>query len=132
MTRLLVLAAGVFLLAAGKNKGSKELYATFVTSQGKIGVRLFPGEKPNAVKNFVDLAEGKKEWSDPRNLGKKTKKPLYEGTVFHRVIPDFMIQGGDPLGNGTGGPGYSFPDEIKENEHYFDEPCQLAYANSGP
>ncbi|MFL5248479.1 MAG: peptidylprolyl isomerase [Myxococcales bacterium] len=132
MTRLLVLAAGVFLIAAGKNKGSKELYATFVTSQGKIGVRLFPGEKPNAVKNFVDLAEGKKEWSDPRNLGKKTKKPLYEGTVFHRVIPDFMIQGGDPLGNGTGGPGFSFPDELKEGEHYFDEPCQLAYANSGP
>jgi peptidylprolyl isomerase/peptidyl-prolyl cis-trans isomerase A (cyclophilin A) len=115
--------------AAKSPKG--ELYATFVTTQGKIGVRLFPDDKPNAVKNFVELAEGKKEWTDPRT-GQKSKKPLYEGTVFHRVIPGFMIQGGDPLGNGTGNPGYAIPDELVEGEHFFDQPCQLAYANSGP
>jgi peptidyl-prolyl cis-trans isomerase A (cyclophilin A) len=127
-----LLAAAATLLAAPKDKGSnKELYATFDTSQGKIGVRLFPAEKPNAVKNFVDLAQGKKEWTDPRT-GKKSKKPLYDGTVFHRVIPKFMIQGGDPLGQGTGGPGYSIPDELTQGERYFDKPCQLAYANSGP
>jgi peptidyl-prolyl cis-trans isomerase A (cyclophilin A) len=111
--------------------GDKELYATFVTSQGKIGVRLFPEQKPNAVKNFVELAEGKKEWTDPRT-GQKSKKPLYDGTVFHRVIPNFMIQGGDPLGQGVGGPGYAIPDEIADSEHFFEQPCQLAYANSGP
>jgi len=118
--------------AAKKAKaGDKELYATFVTSQGKIGVRLFPEQKPNAVKNFVELAEGKKEWTDPRT-GQKSKKPLYDGTIFHRVIPNFMIQGGDPLGQGVGGPGYAIPDEIAEDEHFFEQPCQLAYANSGP
>ena len=131
MIRIAMLAAAATLLAAPKDKGSKELYATFVTSEGKIGVRLFPAEKPNAVKNFVELAEGKKEWTDPRT-GKKSNKPLYDGTVFHRVIPKFMIQGGDPLGQGTGGPGYSIPDELTESEHPFDKACQLAYANSGP
>ena len=108
-----------------------ELYATFVTSQGKIGVRLFPDQKPVAVRNFVELAEGKKEWTDPRT-NQKSKKPLYDGTVFHRVIPGFMIQGGDPLGLGMGGPGYAIPDEIDASEHFFDQPCQLAYANAGP
>jgi peptidyl-prolyl cis-trans isomerase A (cyclophilin A) len=112
-------------------KAPKELYATFVTSQGKIGVRLFPEQKPNSVKNFVELAEGKKEWTDPRT-GHRSKKPLYDGTIFHRVIPSFMIQGGDPLGKGVGGPGYAIPDEIDASEHFFDQPCQLAYANSGP
>jgi peptidyl-prolyl cis-trans isomerase A (cyclophilin A) len=109
----------------------KELYATFVTSQGKIGVRLFPEQKPNAVKNFVELAEGRKAWTDPRT-GQRVTKPLYDGTVFHRVIPGFMIQGGDPLGLGVGGPGYAIPDELEASEHFFDQPCQLAYANSGP
>ncbi len=112
-------------------KAPKELYATFVTSMGKIGVQLFPEQKPNAVKNFVELAEGKKEWTDPRT-GQRSKKPLYDGTVFHRVIPSFMIQGGDPLGKGVGGPGYAIPDELEPGEHFFDQPCQLAYANSGP
>jgi peptidyl-prolyl cis-trans isomerase A (cyclophilin A) len=131
MIRLALFAGVAVLLAAPKDKGSKELYATFVTSQGKIGVRLLPDEKPNGVKNFVALAEGKKEWTDPRT-GKPSKKPLYDGTVFHRVIPKFMIQGGDPLADGTGGPGYQISDELTANEHPFDEPCQLAYANSGP
>ncbi|GEJ57415.1 peptidylprolyl isomerase [Anaeromyxobacter diazotrophicus] len=117
--------------AAPKAAAPKELYATFVTSQGKIGVRLFPEQKPNAVKNFVDLAEGKKAWTDPRT-GQRVQKPLYDGTVFHRVIPGFMIQGGDPLGLGVGGPGYAIPDELEASEHFFDQPCQLAYANSGP
>jgi peptidylprolyl isomerase/peptidyl-prolyl cis-trans isomerase A (cyclophilin A) len=112
-------------------KAPKELYATFVTSQGKIGVQLFPEQKPNAVKNFVELVEGKKEWTDPRT-GARTRKPLYDGTVFHRVIPNFMIQGGDPLGKGVGGPGYAIPDELEAGEHFFEQPCQLAYANSGP
>jgi peptidyl-prolyl cis-trans isomerase A (cyclophilin A) len=116
---------------AAAAKAPKELYATFVTSMGKIGVRLFPEQKPNAVKNFVELAEGKKEWTDPRT-GQRSKKPLYDGTVFHRVIPSFMIQGGDPLGKGVGGPGYAIPDELEPGEHFFDQPCQLAYANSGP
>jgi peptidyl-prolyl cis-trans isomerase A (cyclophilin A) len=108
-----------------------ELYATFVTTQGRIGVRLFPESKPNAVRNFVQLAEGKREWTDPRT-GRKVKRPLYDGTVFHRVIPGFMIQGGDPLGNGTGGPGYELPDELDLGESFFEKPCQLAYANHGP
>jgi len=108
-----------------------EIYATFVTSQGKIGVRLFPDQKPLAVRNFVELAEGRKEWTDPRT-NQKSKKPLYDGTVFHRVIPGFMIQGGDPLGLGMGGPGYAIPDELDASEHFFDQPCQLAYANAGP
>ena len=116
---------------AKKAPPPKELYATFVTSQGKIAVRLFPEQKPNAVKNFVDLAEGKKVWTDPRT-GQRSTKPLYDGTVFHRVIPGFMIQGGDPLGLGVGGPGYAIPDELEASEHFFDQPCQLAYANSGP
>jgi len=119
--------------AAEPKKDAKggELYATFVTSQGKIGVKLTPETKPNAVKNFVELAEGKKEWTDPRT-GQKSKKPLYDGTLFHRVIPNFMIQGGDPLGQGVGGPGYAIPDELEASERFFDQPCQLAYANSGP
>jgi len=116
---------------AAPAKAPKELYATFVTTHGKIGVRLFPDQKPNSVKNFVELAEGKKEWTDPRT-GQRSRKPLYDGTIFHRVIPSFMIQGGDPLGVGVGGPGYAIPDELEEKEHFFDQPCQLAYANSGP
>jgi peptidyl-prolyl cis-trans isomerase A (cyclophilin A) len=116
---------------AAKPAVPRELYATFVTSQGRIGVRLFPEQKPNAVRNFVELAEGKKAWTDPRT-GQRVQKPLYDGTVFHRVIPGFMIQGGDPLGLGVGGPGYAISDELEATEHFFDQPCQLAYANSGP
>jgi peptidylprolyl isomerase/peptidyl-prolyl cis-trans isomerase A (cyclophilin A) len=107
-----------------------EQYATFETSAGKIGARLLPQEAPNAVANFVALATGKKEWTEPS--GQKTQRPLYDGTVFHRVIPGFMIQGGDPRGNGTGDPGYRFADELQAGARPFDQPCQLAYANSGP
>jgi peptidyl-prolyl cis-trans isomerase A (cyclophilin A) len=114
---------------AARPKG--ELYAVFETSAGKIGARLLPDEAPVGVDNFVALATGKKEWTDPKT-NQKTSRPLYDGTVFHRVIPGFMIQGGDPLGVGVGGPGYKFADELKPGTHPFAQPCQLAYANSGP
>ena len=107
------------------------LYATFNTSEGTIVCRLFEQEAPVTVKNFVDLAEGSREWTDPRNRQKSTS-PLYDGTVFHRVIPSFMIQGGDPEGTGMGGPGYKFQDETKGSRHKFDVPGKLAMANAGP
>jgi peptidylprolyl isomerase/peptidyl-prolyl cis-trans isomerase A (cyclophilin A) len=116
---------------AAKTGAKGDLYATFETTRGKIGVKLLPEEAPKAVENFVALAKGEREWTDPS--GQKTKRPLYDGTVFHRVIPGFMIQGGDPRGNGTGDPGYRFPDEgLRVGAHPFAQPCQLAYANSGP
>src|SRR5437868_2975548 len=86
-------------------------HALFTTSEGNFKVRLFDGEVPNTVANFVGLAEGTKEFTDPKT-GQKTKRPFYDGLVFHRVIEGFMIQGGDPLGTGTGGPGYKFADEF--------------------
>jgi peptidyl-prolyl cis-trans isomerase A (cyclophilin A) len=109
---------------------TETLTATLTTSQGTITVRLFPDHAPKTVRNFVELAEGGREWTDPRT-GQVTKNPLYNGTVFHRVIPQFMIQGGDPLGTGTGGPGYKFADEIHP-DLTFDKPYLLAMANAGP
>lgn len=107
------------------------VYAIFGTTEGSIVCRLFEQDAPITVKNFVELAEGTREWEHPRE-GKKSKTPLYNGTVFHRVIPDFMIQGGDPMGTGTGGPGYRFQDETRNSRHRFDKPGKLAMANSGP
>ncbi|MBI2069373.1 MAG: peptidylprolyl isomerase [Elusimicrobia bacterium] len=106
------------------------MYVIFETNLGKITCRLFDDKTPKTVANFTGLAEGTKEWTDPKS-GQKTKKKLYDGSVFHRVIPDFMIQGGDPLGNGTGGPGYKFEDEFDPSLK-FDRPGLLAMANSGP
>ena len=106
------------------------LTATLRTSQGTVQVRLFPDHAPKTVANFVELAEGSREWTDPRTRQATTGK-LYDGTVFHRVIPRFMIQGGDPLGTGTGGPGYKFGDEIHPDLR-FDRPYLLAMANAGP
>jgi peptidyl-prolyl cis-trans isomerase A (cyclophilin A) len=106
-------------------------YAVFTTSEGKITVQLFEAEAPITVKNFIELAEGAKEWLHPVTRA-KSKDKLYHGTIFHRVIPDFMIQGGDPAGNGMGGPGYRFQDETKGSPHKFDKPGKLAMANSGP
>jgi len=100
------------------------------TSMGQITIGLFPNQAPKTVKNFVDLATGAKEWTDP-NIGEKVKSKLYDGTIFHRVIPGFMIQGGDPLGSGMGGPGYNFADEF-HGELSFDKPYLLAMANAGP
>ncbi|MDR3764372.1 MAG: peptidylprolyl isomerase [Acidobacteriota bacterium] len=107
------------------------LYATFNTNQGNIVCRLFEKEAPKTVTNFVELAEGKRDWHDSVS-GKKGPGPLYSGTIFHRVIPDFMIQGGDPSGSGMGGPGYRFEDETKGSPHKFDTTGKLAMANSGP
>jgi peptidyl-prolyl cis-trans isomerase A (cyclophilin A) len=106
------------------------LTATLRTSHGPIVVRLFPDHAPETVRNFVELAEGTREWVDPRTR-RVTNRKLYDGTIFHRVIRDFMIQGGDPLGTGTGGPGYRFADECHP-DLAFDRPYLLAMANSGP
>lgn len=106
-------------------------YAILNTSLGKITCRLFESDAPITVKNFIDLAEGKKSWKDSVS-GKGGSGPLYDGTIFHRVIPSFMIQGGDPSGTGMGGPGYKFQDETKGSPHKFDAPGKLAMANSGP
>ncbi len=100
------------------------------TALGSITLRLFPDQAPKTVRNFVELAEGTREWTDPRTRSKSRDK-LYDGTIFHRVIPGFMIQGGDPLGTGTGGPGYKFADEIHADLK-FDKPYLLAMANAGP
>src|SRR5437588_5249125 len=106
-------------------------YAVIETSEGPVVCRLFEKEAPNTVKNFVDLAEGNREWEHPAS-GKKSRNKLYSGTIFHRVIPNFMIQGGDPVGTGFGGPGYQFADETKGSPHKFDKAGKLAMANSGP
>jgi peptidyl-prolyl cis-trans isomerase A (cyclophilin A) len=106
-------------------------YAILNTSEGSIVCRLFEKEAPKTVANFVDLAEGKREWTHPVTR-KKSKDRLYDGTIFHRVIPNFMIQGGDPAGTGFGGPGYQFEDDTKNSPHKFDRPGKLAMANSGP
>ena len=106
-------------------------YATLQTSQGEIVCRLFEADAPKTVKNFIELAEGTREWTDPKG-DKQSGKKLYDGTIFHRVIPDFMVQGGDPAGTGMGGPGYKFEDETKGSTHKFDKPGKLAMANAGP
>ena len=105
-------------------------YAVFETSQGNIVVRLLEKEAPQTVANFIGLVEGTKEFADPRS-GQKTKRPFYDGLIFHRVIPDFMIQGGCPLGTGTGGPGYQFADEFHASLRH-STPGKLSMANSGP
>ncbi|WP_175408417.1 peptidylprolyl isomerase [Streptomyces sp. TRM64462] len=109
---------------------AEQLYATLKTNHGDIEIRLFPDHAPTTVKNFVELAKGEREWVNPET-GQKTSDPLYNGTVFHRVISGFMIQGGDPLGNGTGGPGYEFKDEFHP-DLAFTKPYLLAMANAGP
>jgi peptidyl-prolyl cis-trans isomerase A (cyclophilin A) len=105
-------------------------YAEFDTTMGKFVCQLFPDEAPKTVANFVGLAEGTKEFSDPAS-GSKLKKPFYDGLIFHRVIPNFMIQGGDPTGTGRGGPGYKFEDEFNAKLK-FEKPGKLAMANAGP
>ncbi|MBX7546890.1 peptidylprolyl isomerase [Streptomyces sp. NPDC004232] len=109
---------------------AEQLYATLKTNQGDIEIRLFPDHAPKTVKNFVELARGEREWVHPET-GAKTTDRLYDGTIFHRVIEGFMIQGGDPLGNGTGGPGYEFADECHP-DLAFTKPYLMAMANAGP
>ena len=105
-------------------------YAKFETTEGNFTIELFEQEAPKTVANFVNLAEGTKEWTDPRT-GKKVQQPYYDGIIFHRVIDAFMIQGGDPLGKGTGGPGYRFEDEFHPKLKHTKEGI-LSMANSGP
>jgi peptidyl-prolyl cis-trans isomerase A (cyclophilin A) len=105
--------------------------AIFDTSMGRITCKLFDKQAPKAVANFIGLAEGTKDWTDPVTHQKMHNKRFYDGTIFHRVIPEFMIQGGDPTGTGTGDPGYMFEDEFDPNLN-FDVPGRLAMANSGP
>ncbi|MEU8618254.1 peptidylprolyl isomerase [Streptomyces sp. NPDC048623] len=109
---------------------AEQLYATLRTSMGDIEIRLLPFHAPKTVRNFTELARGEREWTHPAT-GAVSTAPLYDGTVFHRVIKGFMIQGGDPLGNGMGGPGYEFADEFHP-ELFFDRPYLLAMANAGP
>jgi peptidyl-prolyl cis-trans isomerase A (cyclophilin A) len=104
--------------------------ATLHTNHGDIKVNLFGLDAPVTVANFVGLSDGTKEWTHPRTGAKNTNTPLYNGVIFHRIIPGFMIQGGDPAGTGMGGPGYNFNDEISEQN--FNEPYKLAMANAGP
>ncbi|MFG1947315.1 peptidylprolyl isomerase [Nonomuraea sp. NPDC048826] len=108
---------------------AEKLIANLQTNRGMIKVELFPNRAPKTVRNFVELAEGAREWTHP-GTGEKGTGRYYDGTIFHRVIPNFMIQGGDPLGEGFGGPGYEFDDEIHP-ELYFDRPYLLAMANAG-
>jgi peptidyl-prolyl cis-trans isomerase A (cyclophilin A) len=110
------------------SKKEKAMIAVFDTSMGTFKAKLNPEEAPKTVENFVGLAEGKKEWTDPKS-GKKEKKPFYNGLTFHRIVAGFMIQGGDPLGNGTGGPGYTIPDEYNAKMIY-DKPGILAMART--
>lgn len=126
---LLLILTLIAVSAEGKKKMDKQ-YAILDTSLGKIVCELLPKEAPATVNNFVGLVKGERGWLDPQTK-EIEKRPLYNGTVFHRVIPDFMIQGGDPLGNGTGGPGYKFDDETPQTTT-FDKPGRLAMANSGP
>jgi peptidyl-prolyl cis-trans isomerase A (cyclophilin A) len=109
---------------------AEDLYATLRTSMGDIELRLLPDHAPKTVANFLGLADGSREWTDPRTRS-KSNAPLYNGTIFHRVIANFMLQAGDPLGTGTGGPGYTFADELHP-ELVFDRPYLLAMANAGP
>ena len=106
------------------------VYAQFVTSEGNFTVRLYDQEAPKTVENFVGLAEGTKEWTDPRT-NQKVKQPYYDGVIFHRVIDGFMIQGGDPLGQGIGGPGYTFADEFHPTLRH-NKAGILSMANRGP
>lgn len=104
------------------------MFATLHTNYGDIKLELFPNDAPNTVDNFVGLAKGTKEYKD--DAGRSNPQPFYDGLIFHRIIPGFLIQGGDPQGVGMGGPGYNFDDEISPNQN-FNEPYKLAMANAG-
>jgi peptidyl-prolyl cis-trans isomerase A (cyclophilin A) len=131
---LIVMAAGVLMastmVVAGQDAAQKTPYAVFTTSEGNFTVRLFEKDAPKTVANFIGLVEGTKEWTDPRT-SEKVKKPYYNGLTFHRVIAGFMIQGGDPLGTGTGGPGYKFADEFSPKLRH-SKAGILSMANAGP
>jgi len=131
-----ILAAGLLAaVAVPPNPGAKwketaGMYAVIETNQGTIVAQLYPDQAPKTVENFVGLAEGTKEYMDP-NVGQKVKRKFYDTLTFHRIIPNFMMQGGDPTGTGRGGPGYRFEDEIVPDLK-FNVPGRLAMANAGP
>src|SRR5437660_10014363 len=106
-------------------------YAVFDTTEGRIVCRLFEKDAPKTVTNFIELAEGRREWTHPVSR-KKSKDRLYDGTIFHRVIPEFMIQGGEPAGNGMCGTGYEFEDDTRGSPHQLGSPGKLAMADAGP
>jgi peptidyl-prolyl cis-trans isomerase A (cyclophilin A) len=126
--------SGILWIQPRQSLSNKEpplaVYANVITSEGMFTIRLYDKEAPNTVDNFVGLAEGTKEWMDPRT-NQKVKKPYYDGTIFHRVIDGFMIQGGDPLGQGIGGPGYNFADEFHPAARH-SKAGILSMANRGP
>jgi len=132
--RLLIFAGLIAALVYGESTPAQEkkapLYATLKTNLGDVVVQLFDDKAPKTVGNFVELASGAKEWTDPKTR-EKVKRPLYSGTIIHRVIPGFMIQGGDPLGNGTGGPGYRFEDEFHPDLRH-SRAGMVSMANAGP
>jgi peptidyl-prolyl cis-trans isomerase A (cyclophilin A) len=134
MRRILIVASLLSAILSNASARGQEkkgpVYATLKTNMGDIVVQLHEDKAPKTVANFVGLASGTKEWTDPKTR-EKVKRPLYNGTVFHRVIPGFMIQGGDPLGNGTGGPGYRFDDEFNPDLKH-SKPGILSMANAGP
>ena len=134
MSRLLAVTCLIAALCCAGDSLAQEqkgpVYATLKTSMGDIVIQLFEDKAPKTVANFIELATGVKEWTDPKTK-EKVKRPLYNGTVFHRVIPGFMIQGGDPLGNGTGGPGYRFEDEFHPDLKH-SKTGILSMANAGP
>ncbi len=126
----LLLSTGLATAGEKEKSVAEPLYATLKTGMGVIVIRLFEDKAPKTVENFVGLATGTKEWTDPKT-GQRVRRPLYNGTIFHRVIPGFMIQGGDPLGRGTGGPGYRFADEFHPDLRH-NKAGMLSMANAGP
>ncbi len=136
--RVASVAAGAALALAAAGAAAEEsmswktvpgTYALFETSEGRVVTQLFPKDAPKTVENFVGLAEGTKEFTDPA-AGSKAKRPYYDGTICHRIIPGFMMQCGDPTGRGTGGPGYTIPDEYAGQAMKFDQPGRLAMART--
>src|ERR1700721_3122962 len=129
---LLVAALAVSAQSTSNSQGTAAKPTAIIsTTAGKMTCTLFPDKAPIGVENFIGLASGTKDWKNPVSGATKHGVPLYDGTIFHRVIPGFMIQGGDPAGNGTGDPGYKFKNEVSP-DLLFDQPGRLAYANSGP
>ncbi len=135
MRKILILVSVILLsslsLWSQAKAAASQPTAVIDTTAGKLTCTLFPDVAPIGVANFIGLSNGTKDWTSPITHQKKHGVPLYDGTIFHRVIPNFMIQGGDPAGNGTGDPGYAFKNETSPSVK-FDRPGRLAYANSGP
>jgi peptidyl-prolyl cis-trans isomerase A (cyclophilin A) len=131
MRKISFLAIALFIVSQAFAAAGADPKAVIDTTAGKMTCTLFPDKAPIGVANFIGLASGTKDWTNPTTHKKEHGVPLYDGTIFHRVIPNFMIQGGDPTGTGMGDPGYKFKNETS-NDLQFDRPGRLAYANAGP